>query len=143
MDEKIDVVELLKTGKTIQISPQGFSMYPLIVPGRDDAILRPLEDKDLRRGQVLLFRGRGNKLTLHRVWKVKSDGVYFVGDKQVEVEGPIERNQIFGTMCGYVRNGKEYAVDGPLYYMTSRLWLLLRPIRNVISIPIAKIRGNR
>ncbi|MCR5544912.1 MAG: S24/S26 family peptidase [Lachnospiraceae bacterium] len=117
-------------------------MHPLLVPGRDEAILRPVEQEDIRRGQVLLFRGKRNLLTLHRVWKVKEDGVYFVGDNQVEVEGPIPREKIYGTMCGYVRKGKEYVVDGPIYTLIFRTWLFLRPIRFYISKPIAKLRGK-
>ena len=131
MNEKIDVLELLKQGKTIQVKPQGFSMYPLFIPGRDEAIIRPIEDRDLRRGQVLLYRGQYGILTLHRVWKVKEDGVYFVGDNQVAVEGPVSKDVIYGTMCGYIRKGKEYAADGPLYLILFRGWLLLRPFRNV------------
>ncbi len=142
MEEKIDILELLKEGKTIQIMPRGYSMHPLLVPGRDSAILRPVEEKDIRRGQVLLFRGKKDLLTLHRVWKVTREGVYFVGDNQVETEGPVPVELIYATMCGFVRNGKEYGVDGILYNVICRLWLLLRPIRFYISKPIAKIRGN-
>ncbi|MCR4673906.1 MAG: S24/S26 family peptidase [Lachnospiraceae bacterium] len=142
MEEKIDILELLKEGKTIQIKPEGYSMHPLLVPGRDEAILRPVKEEDIKRGQVLLFRGKGELLTLHRVWKVKKDGVYFVGDNQVEVEGPIPREKIYATMCGYIRKNKEYAVDGPIYLLIFRTWLFLRPIRFFISKPIAKLRGN-
>lgn len=141
-EEKIDILKLLEEGKTIQIMPQGYSMHPLLVPHRDAVILRPVEEGDIRRGQVLLFRGKGNLLTLHRVWKVTKDGIYFVGDNQVKTEGPILREQIFATMCGFVRAGKEHSVTEAWYILITGIWLFLRPIRYCISKPIAKLRGN-
>lgn len=130
MDDKVDVLDLLKQGKTVQIMPQGYSMYPLFVPGRDEAILRPITEKDISRGQVLLYRGQYGVLTLHRVWKVEKDGVFFVGDNQVEVEGPVSKDMIYGTMCGYIRKGKEYSSNGILYRIIFGGWLFLRPVRN-------------
>lgn len=140
--EKIDILKLLEEGKTIQIMPKGFSMHPLLVPGRDSAILRPVRDEDVRRGQVLLFRGKGELLTLHRVWKANEKGVYFVGDNQVQVEGPIPRKKIYATMCGYVRKGKEHDTKELFYTCITGIWLFLRPIRFWISKPIAKLRGH-
>ncbi len=142
MEKKIDILELLKEGKTIQLKPQGYSMHPLFVPGRDEAVLRPVRNEDIRRGEVLLFRGDRDLLTLHRVWKVKKDGVYFVGDNQVKVEGPIQREQIYAVMCGFIRNGREHDTKELPYRMIAGIWLFLRPVRYVISKPIAKLRGN-
>ena len=143
MDEKIDILELLQQNKTIQIKPTGRSMLPLLVEGRDEAILRPVEDKDFRRGQVLLYRGQYGVLTLHRVWKVKKDGVYFVGDSQVEVEGPVSPEAVYGTMCGYIRKGKEHSVTEPMYRLIYGMWLFLRPVRVLIVAPFKKIKGKR
>ena len=142
LKEKIDILKLLEEGKTIQIMPKGFSMHPLLVPGRDSAILRPVRDEDVRRGQVLLFRGKGELLTLHRVWKVTKKGVYFVGDNQVRIEGPIPREKIYATMCGYVRKGKEHDTKEFFYTCITGIWLFLRPVRFWISKPIAKLRGH-
>ena len=140
--EKIDILELLEEGKTVQIMPRGYSMHPLLVPGRDSVILRPLQGEDVRRGQVLLFRGKGELLTLHRVWKVTKKGVYFVGDNQVQIEGPIPMEKIYATMCGYIRNGKEHDTKEVFYTLITRFWLFLRPVRFLISKPIARLRGH-
>ena len=117
-------------------------MYPLFVPERDEAILRPIEKADFRRGQVLLFRGQGGLLTLHRLWKMTEEGCFFVGDNQVKIEGPVLPEEVYGTLCGYVRKGKEHNVEEVPYRILSRIWLFLRPIRFLISKPIAKVKGN-
>ena len=42
-ETKISPEELLAEGRTIQIKPQGYSMYPLFIPGRDSAVIAPPE----------------------------------------------------------------------------------------------------
>ena len=37
---KYDIEQLLEAGEIIQIYPEGYSMYPMFVPGRDAAVIR-------------------------------------------------------------------------------------------------------
>ena len=39
---KYDIEQLLATGHPIRIKPQGYSMYPLFIPGRDEAVIEPV-----------------------------------------------------------------------------------------------------
>ena len=60
----IDIEQLLADGKTIKIKPQGYSMYPLFVPGRDEACIERTDFSSLKRGDVIilsapLLRNRG------------------------------------------------------------------------------------
>ena len=141
--EAIDVIVLLDEGKVVQIYPQGYSMYPLLLPGRDQAIISGLECDYLRRGDVVLYRRDQSILVLHRIWKIKSDGIYLVGDNQVEVEGPIRFDQIKGKMIAFVRRGRTIQVKHPIYRLYADIWLLLRPARKTISKVISKILRGR
>ena len=129
--EKIDVEGLLSRGQSVEIYPTGYSMYPLVIPGRDRAVLAPfIRQRDqVRKGDVLLFRRKHSILVLHRVCRVGADGVYFVGDNQKEVEGPIPYNQIVGKATAFVRKGRRISVGRPMYRILTGLWLWLRPIR--------------
>lgn len=131
MEEKKDIVQLLAAGKTVEIMPQGNSMYPLLIPGRDRVVLAPFirQREKVRRGDVLLFRREQSILVLHRVCRVGKDGVYFVGDNQREVEGPIAPHQIVGRAVGFVRNGRRLSIHHPLYVIATGLWLLFLPLR--------------
>ena len=40
MEPKIDLEKLLNNGAIIRIRPQGYSMYPLFIPGRDEALIQ-------------------------------------------------------------------------------------------------------
>lgn len=139
--ERIDIEEALREGKSIQIRPQGYSMYPLLVPGRDEVILRAADPAELRRGDVVLYRREGSILVLHRIWKKRSDGFYMVGDNQTKVEGPIAAEQVRAIMTGIIRKGRYLPAGNPGYRFLAAVWLLLRPFRRAISLPIAKLRA--
>lgn len=46
---KIDLEQLLRDGNIIRIKPQGYSMYPLFIPGRDEALIQQTSSTDCRR----------------------------------------------------------------------------------------------
>ena len=75
-----DIEQLLKDGSAIQLKPQGYSMYPLFHPGRDEAIIEAYPIDQLRRGDVILYRRDQGILVLHRICRITSDGFYLVGD---------------------------------------------------------------
>jgi len=139
-----DIEQLLAQENSIQIKPQGYSMYPVLVPGRDEAVIEPIADAKLKRGDVVLYRrvaeDSGRILVLHRIWKVKSEGIYLVGDNQKEIEGPLMRSQMKGIMAGMYRKGKYISVQNPWYRFLTCGWLLLRPIRPYISGLAARIK---
>lgn len=124
-----DIEQLLKDGSAIRLKPQGYSMYPLFHPGRDEAVIEAYPIHLLRRGDIILYRREQGILVLHRIFRITSDGFYLVGDNQTEIEGPLRPDQIRGKMTGVVRNGKSFSVSHPVYRMLSSLWLFLRPIR--------------
>lgn len=138
--EKASVEELLKSKKTIQISPQGYSMYPLLVPGRDQVVVAPADQEEYRRGDVVLYRRDGGILVLHRIWKQRKEGYYMVGDNQKEIEGPLRRDQILGVMVCVIRNGKKIPVENAIYRLLMGVWLWMRPVRPMISHGVAWVK---
>lgn len=130
--EKLDVEKILASGNPVQVKPQGDSMYPLLVSGRDWAILEPVSGECCKRGDVVLYRRDGSVLVLHRVWKKRADGFYMVGDGQTPVEGPLRADQIRAVMTGMVRKGKQISVKNLSYRLYACIWLRLRPFRATI-----------
>lgn len=124
-----DVEQLLKEGNIIKIHPQGYSMYPLFIPGRDEALIEQVPCQKLRRGDVVLYRRDHDILVIHRIYRIDDNGFYMVGDNQSEIEGPLRPDQIRGRMIGFIRNGKEYSIKHPFYRLFSGLWLILLPAR--------------
>lgn len=130
---KADIEALLAAGESVQFYPQGWSMYPLVVHGRDQVIVAPADGRTLRRGDVALYRRDGSVLVLHRVWRVTKNGIWFVGDNQKSVEGPLRPEQVRGVMTAVIRNGKYISVTDAKYRFLCGLWLLARPLRPVLS----------
>ena len=126
---KYDLEQLLADGHPIRIRPQGYSMYPLFIPGRDEAIIEPVTPDRLRRNDVALYRRDQGILVLHRICRVTKDGFYLVGDNQSEIEGPLRPDQFRGKLAEVIRNRRKISVRNPLYRFLSSLWLLLCPVR--------------
>ena len=138
--QKVEIEKLLMDGHTIQTTPIGYSMYPMLVPGRDMVWIEPADVSRLKRGDVALYRREGSILVLHRIWKKEGTSYYFVGDNQAEVEGPLAERQILGKLVGFERKGRYISVKDPLYRFASAVWLWLRPARPVISKMIHKMK---
>ena len=126
---QIDLEQLLKDGSIIRIHPQGYSMYPMFLPGRDEALIESVCADSCRKNDVVLYRRDSGILVLHRICRITEDGFYLVGDNQWEVEGPLRPDQIIGRLAAFIRNGKEIPVCQPLYRLLSSLWLFLLPVR--------------
>lgn len=71
---KIDLEQLLRDGNIIRIKPQGYSMYPLFIPGRDEALIQQISSTDCRRNDVVLYRRDRSILVLHRIDKITEEG---------------------------------------------------------------------
>lgn len=141
---KQDIEQLLAEGKNIQVNPRGYSMYPLLVPGRDRVIIEPVKGYELKTGSVILYRrytkDMNGVLILHRICKICEKGYYLVGDNQKEVEGPIKKEQVKGIMVGFIRKGKYISCKSFFYRVYGSVWLLLRPVRPIIGKNVARVK---
>lgn len=142
-DFPLDIELLLRQGNVIRIKPQGFSMYPLFVPGRDEACIEQADFSSLKRSDVILYRRDDGPLVLHRIWKIQENALYLVGDNQTQIEGPLRADQLRGKLIGIIRNGHFLDVKNPVYRFLSNLWLLMRPFRPFVWKCTAFIRCRK
>lgn len=146
METKSGIEQLLREGNTICVMPQGYSMYPMLVPGRDSVMIEPVcvsdggrqavGEKRIRRGDVVLYRRDAGILVLHRVFHVGKDGYYMVGDNQTQIEGPLRGDQLRGRLVGFVRHGRQYSTENLCYRAYASLWLFVRPFRHKIAVAV-------
>ncbi len=138
-EELKNIEELLKAGKTVQFHPEGTSMWPLFRNTDDEALVVPLQvyrkNGRLKRSDVCLYRSSNSHLRLHRVFRVKEDKVWLVGDHQTEIEGPLDISSVYGIMACYIRKGRSRSCKNIFYRISYGFWLLLRPLRlRIINI---------
>lgn len=138
--QKQNIEHLLEAGKAVMIKPQGYSMYPVIVPGRDAVIVQKADTSKIKRGDVVLYRRDEGILVIHRLYKRDKKGYYMVGDNQTTIEGPLRADQIKGKMTVLIRKDKKIYTDSLLYRVPCAIWLFMRPVRRPVSLAVASVK---
>ena len=92
------------------VSPKGTSMWPLLREGKSWVQVTSRDGRQLRAGDVVLYRRSDGQLVLHRIIRVENDGTYWVcGDHQWKLEERIREEQILAVARTFSRNG--YLID--------------------------------
>lgn len=140
--QNYNIEALLKDGHTVQLTPQGTSMYPMFADAHDQAVIAPLGGRTVRRGDVVLYRRSDGRLVLHRVSRRTAEGCYdMVGDNQSEIERSVQPQQLLGVLVAWQRRGRMRSVKNIGYRMAAGLWLWMLPFRAPIHRMLARVRG--
>lgn len=122
--------ERLAAGESVQFTPNGTSMRPMLWGGRDQVILSPLP-KQLKKYDLPLYRRDNGQFVLHRIVKVE-ETYTCIGDNQFEYEPGIRQDQMIALATGLIRKGKKYRLNGIGYGLYCRLWQGTRPFRGFV-----------
>lgn len=136
--------ELLKTQDEVMTRTKGTSMRPLLRQGRDVVVIkRPCFP--LKAGDAPLYRVMGKKeLVLHRILKVRGDGIYIIRGDNLFRKEYVKESQIVGVMTAFYREGKycdcEKSRKYKLYIILNRASYPLRYLWKCMVRPmLAKI----
>lgn len=117
----------LDNGQTVRIRVRGNSMYPFLLDTRDSVTFAPLNDRPVRRGDIILFRRTNGSYVMHRVYSVDGNGVMqFIGDAQYTLEHDINREQAVAYVHSVMRNGKEISCDKGAWRKAMTTFMLMR-----------------
>lgn len=122
--------ERLAAGESVQFTPKGTSMRPMIEGGRDQVVLSPLPEV-LRKYDLPLYRRENGQFVLHRIVGV-GETYTCVGDNQFDLEEGLRQDQMIALATGFYRKGKFHSVDGLGYRIYCRAWHWTRPVRKFI-----------
>lgn len=130
MDELMPLIrECLLNGQSVDFSPRGISMLPLIRQGMDTVCLSSPPPK-LKKYDIALYQRENGKYVLHRVVGV-GDTYTFIGDNQFVLEKGITPGQIIAVCTAFTRNGKKYSADSPMWRAYAVFWHYSRFPRRV------------
>ena len=117
------LMEIVNTGQEVPLMVVGHSMEPFLIHERDSVLLAPIRDT-LKKGDIALFKREDGQYILHRIYKIKQDGYYFVGDNQniCDIEGPIRREQICAVVYKARRHGNEIQEKDFIWRFFKREW---------------------
>lgn len=123
--------DLVNEGQECRLLISGSSMAPFLVHERD-SILFSKPDRELRRGDMVFYQRDNGQYVMHRILKVKPEGLYIIGDAQTEVERPVKPEQVFALVTKVNRKGKWIGPGNFWWWFFSTVWLRLFPIRRLI-----------
>lgn len=132
MEELAKLLSLqMESGGVARLVVTGSSMHPTLRHRKDAVFLRPVE-RELRRGDLILYRRNNGQFVLHRIIsKPKEDAFFCSGDNQWQIE-KVEASQVIAVTDGFIRNGKSYREDHPGYRAWVGFWLFLFPVRRPV-----------
>lgn len=131
--------ELLSTGAKLPLVVSGGSMTPFLKHERDTVLLGALTDEP-KKGDILFFRRSCGAYVLHRLVRNDGTALWFVGDAQDEIEGPILREQVFAKVIKVRRKGRELSERSPIWLFYKRIWPLTIGHRKTIFACVSKLR---
>lgn len=130
--------ELTEQGKEVSIRIAGDSMAPFMYHGRDFINFKK-PDRKLRKGDMVFYQRTSGQFIMHRIWKVKPEGYYIVGDAQSDIEGPVQEEQIFGLITKVKRKGRWIGPDDFWWKIFEKIWIRMVPLRPVIMSVYRKL----
>lgn len=130
--------ELTEEGKEVSLLISGSSMSPFLIHQRDYIYFKK-PDRELKKGDMVFYQRDSGQFVMHRIWKVRPDGYYIVGDAQTVIEGPVRRDQIFALITKVQRKGKWLEPGDFWWEFFEHIWIHMIPIRRKIMKIYAKV----
>ena len=122
--------QLIEDGQEVSLTVVGWSMEPSLRNQRDRVLLKK-PTKPLKIGDIVFYQRKTGQFVLHRIFKIGLDGYYMMGDRQVELEGPIENDAVFAIVTEVERNGRWISIDDLRMKLACGLWRMLYPVRKL------------
>ena len=121
--------ELTEEGKEVSMLVFGSSMAPFLIHARDMIYFKK-PDRELQKGDIVFFRRKSGQFVMHRIWKIRPEGYYIVGDAQTQIEGPVKREQIFALITK-VRRKEKWLEPGDFWWeFFEHVWLHMIPLQS-------------
>lgn len=121
--------ERLEKGQSVQFSPKGTSMLPMLRQGIDSVTLSPLP-RQLKKYDLPLYRRENGQYVMHRI--VKCGETYTcMGDNQFQLEPGLRREQMIAVVTAFRRGEKSCDVNGLSHRVYCRFWHYSRPVRRI------------
>lgn len=119
---------ILAGGGVFTLHPQGNSMRPTIVPGRDSvSMVRP--DGRAVCGDLLFYKRPDGHFVLHRVVSVEPDSYTLCGDNQVTLERGVRDDWVIGVVTAVHRPQGDLVRGTPAWDAAARSRERSRPFR--------------
>ena len=106
--------DLVEEGKEVSMMISGSSMNPFLIHQRDYILMKKPEE-ELKVGDMVFFQRRDEAYVMHRIHHINKEGkLFIIGDAQVDMEEPIDKEQVFAIITKVKRkeNGSHLEIFG-------------------------------
>lgn len=117
---KVQIEQLEKHGSYLSV-PNGISMRPMIVGGRDAVLVKKLRNKPKRYDLVMYVRADMQGV-IHRVVRYEKGRYVIIGDNCWQLEY-VKPEQIKGIVTEFCHKGKWHKTDEKMYSLYVHLWM--------------------
>lgn len=132
---------IAEEGKVVSMLIAGSSMAPFLCHNRDYIYFtRP--ERELCRGDMVFYQRDNGQYVMHRIYRVKPDGYYMVGDAQTQIEGPLRREQIFAVITQVKRAGKMIRPGDFWWEFFEHIWIRIVPARRIVTALYGMLWGK-
>lgn len=125
-----NVKQLVALGHELVITVAGWSMEPFLRNDQDRVLIKKPQVPP-RNGDIVFYQRETGQFVLHRIYKKKSDGYYLMGDRQLDIEGPIAETAIFAIVAEVERDGRWISTEALSWKMACALWRMFYPVRKL------------
>lgn len=102
---------------------RGTSMWPLLKEGKSRVQVAAKEGKQVRKGDMVLYRRKDGTLVLHRIIKAGEEDTFMVcGDHQWRLDEQIREEQILAVAQGFFENGRFIDEKTWWYRLYKKFW---------------------
>ncbi len=126
----------------VKLRVTGNSMSPFLIDKRDYVFLTRCNGMPTK-GDILLYRRSQDKFVLHRVKKYDGENLWFVGDAQTYIEGPLHEDCIIAECKKVIRKGKTIDENSFIWNLFSKVWIRTVFCRNAIIRFVSVFKNSR
>lgn len=124
--------ELVEAGEEVTVPVSGSSMTPFLGDGRDWLLMQKPK-RPLKVGDMVFYQRSSGQFVMHRIYQVKPEGCYMLGDSQWQPEGPIAEEQIFAHIIRVRRKEKWIGPGNICWEFFEHVWIHLVPLRRGLT----------
>ena len=124
--------DAVREGRTVSMRIVGSSMSPFLAHDRD-LITFAAPHRELRAGDMVFYQRDSGQFVMHRIHKVRPEGLYLVGDGQTEIEGPLSPDHVFALVGRVCRKGRWMQPGDFWWEFFAHVWTVFRPVRPVLT----------
>lgn len=123
----------------IELTVTGGSMVPFLVEKRDKVILEKYKGV-AKKGDIIFYQRKNGACVLHRVYKADKTGIFFIGDSQNFIEGPLSYDCILAECNRVQRKGKTVTKNSFTWFYFRYVWMRIIPLRIPVIRFISKFK---